>query len=85
MATNDPTLDKTLVMLDHTVEPEEQGELLVAEQLAEKLGLPFDPLDEFQVDPELFRAVPVEVMLRYQFFRDLKGVPRMVYRLGKAQ
>jgi type IV pilus assembly protein PilB len=67
MATNDPTLDKTLVMLDHTVEPGEQGELIGAEQLAEKLGLPFNPLDEFQVDPELFRAVPVEVMLRYQF------------------
>jgi type IV pilus assembly protein PilB len=67
MATNDPTLDKTLVMLDQTVEPEEQSELLGAERLAEKLGLPFDPLDEFHVDPELFRAVPVEVMLRYQF------------------
>jgi type IV pilus assembly protein PilB len=27
----------------------------------------FDPLDEFHVDPELFRTIPVEVMLRYQF------------------
>ena len=64
MAT-DPNLEKHLVMLDH--ETEEQEEEKNARALAERLGLPFDPLHEFHVDPELFRTIPVEVMLRYQF------------------
>jgi type IV pilus assembly protein PilB len=64
MAT-DPDLEKHLVMLDH--ETEEQEEEKSARALAERLDLPFDPLHEFHVDPELFRTIPVEVMLRYQF------------------
>jgi type IV pilus assembly protein PilB len=64
MAT-DPDLEKHLVMLDQ--ETEEQEEEKNARALAERLGLPFDPLHEFHVDPELFRTIPVEVMLRYQF------------------
>ncbi len=66
MADN-PTLDPTLVMLDGSVESEEQRDLRTAKELAERLGLPFDSLAEFHVDPELFRAIPVEIMLRYQF------------------
>ena len=58
-------LEKHLVMLDQ--ETEEQEEEKNARALAERLDLPFDPLDEFHVDPELFRTIPVEVMLRYQF------------------
>jgi len=64
MAT-DPDLEKHLVMLDQ--ETEEQEEERNARALAERLDLPFDPLHEFHVDPELFRTIPVEVMLRYQF------------------
>jgi len=64
MAT-DPNLEKHLVMLDQ--EAEEQEEEKNARALAERLDLPFDPLHEFHVDPELFRTIPVEVMLRYQF------------------
>jgi type IV pilus assembly protein PilB len=64
MAT-DPSLEKHLVMLDQ--EGEEQGEEKTARELAERLDLPFDPLHEFHVDPELFRTIPVDVMLRYQF------------------
>ena len=64
MAT-DPSLEKHLVMLDQ--EGEEQGEEKAARELAERLDLPFDPLHEFHVDPELFRTIPVDVMLRYQF------------------
>ena len=64
MAT-DPDLEKHLVMLDQ--ETEEQEEEKNARALAERLDLPFDPLHEFHVDPELFRTIPVEVMLRYQF------------------
>ena len=38
-----------------------------AQQLAAGLGLPFDDLRDYRVDPELFRHIPVELMLRYQF------------------
>lgn len=44
-------------------EEERQG----AVALAERLRLPFDDLAEFRGDPELFRQIPVELMLRYQF------------------
>ncbi len=66
MAT-DPTLDQTLVMLDEQVGPEVHDDVAEARALAARIGLPFDPLDEFHIDPELFRAIPVDVMLRYQF------------------
>ena len=45
----------------------EEDDRLRAEELADRLGLPFDPLTEFHVEADLFRQVPVEVMLRYQF------------------
>ena len=60
-------LDETLVMLSDAAVPSEHEEVGEARALAERLGLPFDPLDEFHVEPELFRIVPVEIMLRYQF------------------
>ena len=66
MAT-DPQLDKTLVMLDEAMDPDEQGDISEAETLATRLGLPFDPLDEFHVDGDLFRTIPVETMIRYEF------------------
>lgn len=66
MAT-DPQLDQTLVMLDQTVAPGEHEDINQARELAQRLGLPFDPLDEFHVEPELFRVIPIEIMLRYQF------------------
>jgi type IV pilus assembly protein PilB len=66
MAT-DPNLDRTLSMLDQEVVPEGHEDVEEARSRARRLGLPFDPLDEFHVDPELFRAIPVEIMLRYQF------------------
>ena len=64
MAT-DPNLEEQLVILDQEREggKEEQR----ARELAKRLGMKFDPLDEFHVDPELFRTIPVEIMLRYQF------------------
>jgi len=66
--TTKETLDQTLELLDREDRPgEESDELIRAEELARRFGLPFDPLDEFHVDPELFRIIPVDVMLRYQF------------------
>ncbi|MGH9316503.1 MAG: GspE/PulE family protein [Thermoanaerobaculia bacterium] len=38
-----------------------------ARALAERLGLPYLDLASFRVDPELFRSIPVEWMLRYAF------------------
>ncbi|MFI5142806.1 MAG: GspE/PulE family protein [Thermoanaerobaculales bacterium] len=47
--------------------PREEEERRKAIELAERSGLPFDDLSEFRGDAELFRQIPVEVMLRYQF------------------
>jgi len=66
MAT-DPNLDQTLVMLDQAVDPDEQEDVREAQALAERLGLPFDPLDEFHVDGDLFRTIPVETMIQHEF------------------
>jgi type IV pilus assembly protein PilB len=64
MAT-DPDIEEQLVILDQAREGNEEEQK--ARELAIRLQLPFDPLDEFHVDAELFRTIPVEVMLRYQF------------------
>ncbi len=45
----------------------ENEDLLRARELAERLGLELDDLSEYRIDPELFRQLPVDVMLRYQF------------------
>jgi type II secretory ATPase GspE/PulE/Tfp pilus assembly ATPase PilB-like protein len=47
--------------------PREEEDRRRAEELAERAGLPFDDLSDFRGDAELFRQIPVEVMLRYQF------------------
>ncbi len=66
MATNEH-MDKALEILDHGVEVEVGSDIAEAKKLAEDFDLPFDPLDEFHVDAELFRTIPVDVMLRYHF------------------
>ncbi len=63
----DTNLDQTLVMLDEAIDPDERGDLREAEDLATRFGLPFDPLDEFHVDGELFRTIPIETMIHYEF------------------
>ncbi|RLE36411.1 MAG: pilus assembly protein PilB [Acidobacteria bacterium] len=60
-------MDKALEILDHGVEVEVGSDIAEAKKLAEDFDLPFDPLDEFHVDAELFRTIPVDVMLRYHF------------------
>jgi type II secretory ATPase GspE/PulE/Tfp pilus assembly ATPase PilB-like protein len=45
----------------------EEEDRKAAVELAERAGLPFDDLSDFRGDPELFRQIPVEVMVRYQF------------------
>src|SRR5712691_4935614 len=38
-----------------------------AQALAQRLGLSYIDLASFRVDPDLFRSIPVEWMLRYAF------------------
>ena len=38
--------------------------------LAERLGLPYVDVSTFRVDPDLFRSIPVEWMLRYTFIPE---------------
>jgi type IV pilus assembly protein PilB len=49
-----------------------------AEALAERLGLPFVDLAAFRVDPELFRSIPVEWMLRYSFIPEKRTEKSLV-------
>jgi type II secretory ATPase GspE/PulE/Tfp pilus assembly ATPase PilB-like protein len=44
-----------------------EEEEVQAMALAERLGLPYVDLSAFRVDPDLFRSIPVEWMLRYTF------------------
>jgi type II secretory ATPase GspE/PulE/Tfp pilus assembly ATPase PilB-like protein len=47
--------------------PREEEDRRRAAELAERSGLPFDDLSEYRGDPELFRQIPIDVMIRYQF------------------
>jgi type IV pilus assembly protein PilB len=40
---------------------------LQAQRLAARLGLEYVDLEAFEIDPELFRAIPVDLMFRYNF------------------
>ncbi|NOZ77860.1 MAG: type II/IV secretion system protein [Acidobacteria bacterium] len=78
--TDDRDLDRAVAMLSSEASVHQDEGLAAAQELAQKLGLPFDPLDEFHVDPDLFRTIPVETMLRYQFvpMRAVDGVLQVV-------
>jgi type IV pilus assembly protein PilB len=51
--------------------PQEEEARAIA--LAEKLGLPYVDLLAFRVNPELFRSVPVEWMLKYEFVPESRS------------
>ncbi|ANM32025.1 pilus assembly protein PilB [Acidobacteria bacterium Mor1] len=38
-----------------------------AKQLADRLGIEYIDLENFEIDPELFRQIPVDMMFRYNF------------------
>ncbi|MEA2571535.1 MAG: type pilus assembly protein PilB [Acidobacteriota bacterium] len=46
------------------------GDTTRAQRLAEEYGFDFVDLDHFQVDHELFRNIPLELMIRYQFLPE---------------
>ncbi|HUK13545.1 MAG TPA: GspE/PulE family protein [Thermoanaerobaculaceae bacterium] len=47
--------------------PREEEDRRQAAELAQRSGLPFDDLSDFRGDADLFRQIPFEIMLRYQF------------------
>jgi type IV pilus assembly protein PilB len=47
-----------------------EEEEATAQALAERLGLPYVNVSAFRVDPDLFRSMPVEWMLRYTFIPE---------------
>jgi type II secretory ATPase GspE/PulE/Tfp pilus assembly ATPase PilB-like protein len=52
-------------------EPEAGGEILSeevqAQRLAERLGIEYVDLEHFEIDPDLFRSLPVDLMFRFNF------------------
>ena len=57
------------------------SEELQAQRLARRLGHEYVDLEEFEIDPELFRSIPVDLMFRYNFVprrRTTKGLEVVV-------
>ena len=48
-------------------EPDREAERARAERLAERYRLEFVEMERFQIDHELFRSIPADLMLRYGF------------------
>src|SRR5687768_4065651 len=46
------------------------GEAARAQRIAEQYGFPYVDLEHFQVDHGLFRDIPLELMIRYQFLPE---------------
>jgi len=46
------------------------GETARAKRVAEQYGFPYIDLEHFQIDHDLFRNVPLELMIRYQFLPE---------------
>jgi type II secretory ATPase GspE/PulE/Tfp pilus assembly ATPase PilB-like protein len=49
---------------------DQSGEASRARRLAEQYGFPFVDLDHFQGDHQLFRDIPLDLMIRYQFLPE---------------
>jgi type IV pilus assembly protein PilB len=69
MASNDYPKDGKIEI--KTLSPQEEEARAIA--LAERLGLPYVDLLSFRVDADLFRSVPVEWMLRYEFIPESRS------------
>src|SRR5713101_2281808 len=46
------------------------GEAARAQRVADQYGFPFVNLEHFQVDHQLFREIPLDLMIRYQFIPE---------------
>jgi type IV pilus assembly protein PilB len=69
MAEEAPRLDETPVDLVQDAQSQEDvlSEELQAQRLAERLELEYVDLEHFEIDAELFRSIPVDLMFRYNF------------------
>jgi type II secretory ATPase GspE/PulE/Tfp pilus assembly ATPase PilB-like protein len=70
MADETHTEDRAAERLREQEAPDESSVLseeLHAQRLADRLDLEYVDLENFQIDPELFRSIPVDLMFRYNF------------------
>jgi type II secretory ATPase GspE/PulE/Tfp pilus assembly ATPase PilB-like protein len=58
------------------------GESTRARRLAEQYGFPFVDLEHFQIDHQLFRDVPLDLMIRYQFLPEHREGGYLVVVVG---
>src|SRR5215831_10603038 len=59
--------DRTVAGLDADAGAEVLSEEFQARRLAERIGIEYVDLANFEIDPELFRSIPVDFMFRYNF------------------
>jgi type IV pilus assembly protein PilB len=43
------------------------SEEVASKRLADRVGIEYVDLANFEIDPELFRSIPVDLMFRYNF------------------
>src|SRR5215210_2524866 len=58
------------------------GEASRARRLAEQYGFPFVDLEHFQIDHGLFRDIPLDLMIRYQFIPEHRENGHIVIVVG---
>src|SRR5688500_1125126 len=58
------------------------GEAARAQRLAEQYGFPFVDLEHFQIDHQLFRDIPLDLMIRYQFLPEHREDDRISVVVG---
>src|SRR5438105_10757640 len=58
------------------------GEVARAQRLAEQYGFPYVDLEHFQIDHALFRDIPLDLMIRYQFIPEKREDGRISIVVG---
>ncbi|MGN6186451.1 MAG: GspE/PulE family protein [Thermoanaerobaculia bacterium] len=58
------------------------GEAARARRLADQYGFPFVDLEHFQIDHQLFRDIPLDLMIRYQFLPEHRENGRIAIVVG---
>jgi type II secretory ATPase GspE/PulE/Tfp pilus assembly ATPase PilB-like protein len=58
------------------------GEATRARRLADQYGFPFVDLEHFQIDHQLFRDIPLDLMIRYQFLPEHRENGRIAIVVG---
>ena len=57
-------------------------EVAAAQKVAEQYGFDYVDLDHFQIDHTLFREIPLDLMIRYQFLPERRENGHMVVVVG---